>query len=224
MEKKNVTNSLDKIIGYYKEIKRLRGLVEDKKQELNSRDSVKRYTTESRQEELDTFVSDCRTKEKTIREKMKQEVKNIEAEVCQGFEYNPELIQEIDFLATMARAGAISANMILATANKYKGSEPTLLYLKQKLKDAGLDASPIDNLLFSGSDTDLSGNSYFVPPTKYFNSLSADIQSGLDGIALIHNLEMISNKTGAESTSLQNLKTEIKENLDKSMNNMLPVF
>ena len=92
------------------------------------------------------------------------------------------------------------------------------------MKDAGLNASPIDEMLFSGSEIDLNGNSHFVPPTQYFDALSSDIESGLNDASLLYNLGMISRKTGAESTSLQNLKTEIAENLDKSMSNLPPVF
>lgn len=114
--------------------------------------------------------------------------------------------------------------MISTVVSKYRGSESTLLFLKQKLKDAGLNASPIDEMLFSGSEIDLNGNSHFVPPTQYFNALSTDIEDGLSDVSLIHNLSKISEKTGVESTSLQNLKAEIAENLDKSMSNLPPVF
>ena len=92
------------------------------------------------------------------------------------------------------------------------------------MKDAGLSASPIDEMLFSGSEIDLNGNSHFIPPTEYFNALSSDIEGGLNDVSLIHNLSKISEKTGVESTSLQNLKTELAENLDKSMSNVPPVF
>ena len=226
MENEKITNSLDSIVKSYKDIKRLHEKIEDKKGELNSPDSIKRYTTSSRQEELDNFVSDCNAKEKEIRKKMSTEVKNIQNEVCGVYQYNPDIEHDIDFLTTMAKGGMISGNMISTIASKYKGSESSLLFLKQKLKDAGLNASPIDDLLFSGSEIDLNGNSHFVPPTEYFNALSADLENenGLSDVSLIHNLSKISEKTGAESLALQNLKTEISESLDKSMNNMPPVF
>ena len=224
MENEKITNSLDNIIDGYRNIKKLHEKIEVKKAELNSPDNIKRYTLQSRKEELDTFVSDCNAKEKSIRKEMATEIKNIQNEVCGVYEYNPNIEHDVDFLVTMARGGMISANMISTVVSKYRGSESTLLFLKQKLKDAGLDASPIDDMLFSGSEIDLNGNSHFVPPTEYFNALSTDIARGLNDASLLSNLGMISRKTGAESTSLQNLKTEISENLDKSMNNMPPVF
>ena len=224
MENEKIVNSLDNIIDGYRNIKRLHEKIEEKKQQLNSPDSIKRYTTSSRQEELDNFVSNCNAEEKEIRKEMATEVKNIQNEVCGVYQYNPDITHDIDFLTTMAKGGMISANMISTVVSKYKGSESTLLFLKQKLKDAGLDASPIDEMLFSGSEIDLNGNSHFVPPTEYFNALSTDIEGGLNDASLLYNLGMISRKTGAESTSLQDLKTEISENLDKSMNNMPPVF
>lgn len=224
MENEKITNSLDSIVKSYKDIKRLHEKIEEKKGELNSLDSIKRYTTSSRQEELDNFVSDCNAKEKEIRKKMSTEVKNIQNEVCGVYQYNPDIEHDIDFLTTMAKGGMISANMISTVVSKYRGNESTLLFLKQKLKDAGLNASPIDEMLFSGSEIDLNGNSHFIPPTEYFNALSSDIENGVSDVSLIHNLGMISEKTGAESLALQNLKTEIAENLDKSMNNMPPVF
>lgn len=224
MENEKIVNSLDNIIDGYRNIKKLHEKIEEKKGELNSPDSIKRYTTSSRQEELDNFVSDCNAKEKSIRKEMSAEVKNIQNEVCGVYQYNPDITHDIDFLTTMARGGMISGNMISTIASKYKGSESSLLFLKQKLKDAGLSASPVDEMLFSGSEIDLNGNSHFIPPTKYFDALSSDIESGLNDASLLYNLGMISRKTGAESTSLQNLKTEIAENLDKSMNNMPPVF
>ena len=224
MENERITNSLDNIVKSYEDIKKLHEKIDKKKTELNSPDSIKRYTVESRKEELDNFVSDCKAKEKSIRKEMSAEIKNIQNEVCGVYQYNPDIEHDVDFLATMARSGAISANMISTIASKYRGSESTLLFLKQKLKDAGLNASPIDEMLFSGSEIDLNGNSHFVPPVEYFSALSSDIESGLNDASLLYNLGMISRKTGVESTSLQNLKTEIAENLDKSMNNMPPVF
>lgn len=224
MENEKIVKSLDNIIDGYKDIKKLHEKIEEKKSELNSPSSIKRYTTSSRKEELDNFVSDCNAEEKSIRKKMSAEVKNIQNEVCGIYEYSPDITHDIDFLTTMARGGMISGNMISTIASKYKGSESSLLFLKQKLKDAGLNASPIDEMLFSGYETDLNGNSHFVPPTEYFNALSTDIENGLSDVSLIHNLSKISEKTGAESLALQNLKTEISESLDKSMSNLPPVF
>ena len=224
MENEKIVNSLDNIIDGYRNIKKLHEKIEEKKGELNSPDSIKRYTTSSRKEELDNFVSDCNAEEKSIRKKMSAEIRNIQNEVCGVYQYNPNIEHDIDFLTTMAKGGMISANMISTVVSKYKGNESSLLFLKQKLKDAGLNASPIDDLLFSGSEIDLNGNSHFVPPTRYFDALSTDIENGVSDVSLIHNLGMISEKTGAESTSLQNLKTEISESLDKSMSNLPPVF
>ena len=224
MENERITNSLDNIVKSYEDIKKLHEKIDKKKTELNSPDSIKRYTVESRKEELDNFVSHCNAKEKSIRKEMATEVKNIQNEVCGIYEYNPNIEHDIDFLTTMAKGGMISANMISTVVSKYRGNESTLLFLKQKLKDAGLNASPIDDALFSGSEIDLNGNSHFIPPTEYFSALSSDIESGLNDASLLYNLGMISRKTGAESTSLQNLKTEIEENLDKSMSNLPPVF
>lgn len=224
MENEKITNSLDNIVKGYEDIKKLHEKVDKKKTELNSPDSIKRYTVESRKEELDNFVSDCNSKEKAIRKEMAAEIKTIQNEVCGVYEYNPNIEHDVDFLATMARSGAISANMISTIASKYKGSESTLLFLKQKLKDAGLGATPIDSLLFSSSEIDLNGKLRFVSPTEYFNALSTDIEGGLNDASLLYNLGMISRKTGVESTSLQNLKTELAENLDKSMSNTPPVF
>ena len=224
MENEKITNSLDSIVKSYKDIKRLHEKIEEKKAELNSPDNIKRYTLQSRKEELDTFVSDCNAKEKSIRKEMSAEVKNIQNEVCGVYQYSPDIEHDVDFLVTMAKGGMISGNMISTIASKYKGSESSLLFLKQKLKDAGLSASPVDEMLFSGSEIDLNGNSHFVPPTEYFNALSNDIENGVSDVSLIHNLSKISEKTGVESTSLQNLKTELAENLDKSMSNVPPVF
>lgn len=224
MENEKIVNSLDNIVKSYKDIKELHEKIEEKKGELNSPSNIKRYTVQSRKEELDNFVSDCNTKEKSIRKEMSAEIRNIQNEVCGVYQYNPDIEHDIDFLTTMAKGGMISGNMISTVVSKYKGNESVLLFLKQKLKDAGLNASPIDEMLFSGSEIDLNGNSHFVPPTEYFNALSSDIENGVSDVSLIHNLSKISEKTGAESTSLQNLKSEIKESLDKSMSNIPPVF
>ena len=224
MENEKITNSLDSIVKGYKDIKRLHEKIDEKKGALNSLDSIKRYTVQSRKEELDNFVSDCNSKEKAIRKEMSAEIRNIQNEVCGVYQYNPDIEHDIDFLTTMAKGGMISANMISTVVSKYRGNESSLLFLKQKLKDAGLNASPVDDLLFSGSEIDLNGNSHFIPPTRYFDALSTDIEGGLSDVSLIHNLSKISEKTGAESLALQNLKTEISENLDKSMSNLPPVF
>lgn len=224
MENEKITKSLDGIVKGYRDIKKLHEKIEEKKAEINSPSSIKRYTTESRQEELNLFVSDCNAKEKAIRKEMSAEIKNIQNEVCGIYQHSPDIEYDIDFLTTMAKGRMLSANMISAVVGKYRGNESTLLYLKQKLKDAGLNASPIDDMLFSGSEVDLNGNLHFVPPTQYFNALSSDIESGLNDVSLIHNLSKISEKTGTESTSLQNIKLEMKEDLNASMSNMPPVF
>lgn len=224
MENEKITNSLDNIVKGYEDIKKLHEKIDEKKTELNSPDSIKRYTMASRQEELDNFVSDCKAKEKTIRKEMSAEIKTIQNEVCGVYQYNPGIEHDVDFLVTMARSGAISANMISTVVGKYKGNEATLLFLKQKLKDAGLGATPIDSLLFSSSEIDLNGKLRFIPPTEYFNALSTDVEDGVSDVSLIHNLSKISEKTGTQSLALQNLKTEIAENLDKSMSNTPPVF
>lgn len=224
MENKHITNSLDKIVDSYKAIEKLHQKIEDKKQEVNSPYNIKRYTHESRQEELDTFIEECDAKEKEIRKEMAKEVKNIEYEVCGAFQYNPEIAQQIDFLCTMARGHMLSANMISATAEKYKGSEATLLFLKQKLKDNGLTTTPIDNLLFSTTKVDLNGKSHFIPPTEYFNTLADSIENGVNDVTLFHNLDLISNKTGAESIKLESVKAEMKAHLEESISNMSPIF
>ena len=70
MENEKITNSLDNIIDGYRNIKKLHEKIEEKKSELNSPSSIKRYTTSSRQEELDNFVSNCNAEEKEIRKEM----------------------------------------------------------------------------------------------------------------------------------------------------------
>ena len=62
MENERITNSLDNIVKSYEDIKKLHEKIDMKKTELNSPDSIKRYTVESRKEELDNFVSDCKSK------------------------------------------------------------------------------------------------------------------------------------------------------------------
>lgn len=132
MESEKITNSLDNIVKGYKDIKKLHEKIEEKKAELNSPSSIKRYTTSSRKEELDNFVSDCNAREESIRKEMAAEIKNIQNEVCGIYEYNPNIEHDIDFLTTMAKGGMISANMISTVVGKYRGNESTLLYLKQK--------------------------------------------------------------------------------------------
>ena len=78
MENEKIVNSLDNIIDGYRNIKRLHEKIEEKRGELNSPSSIKRYTTSSRKEELDNFVSDCNAKEKSIRKQMATEIKNIQ--------------------------------------------------------------------------------------------------------------------------------------------------
>lgn len=213
MNNEIITNCMDEIVEKYRGIQELHEKIEKKKEEVNSDYSVRTYTKSARQQELDDFVAECKTKENSINQQISKSIKKIRNAVCGGFEPNVELAQQIDFLATMARGGMISSNMISATAEKFKGSETNLLYLKQKLKEVGIKVTPIDEMLFSTTEIDVNGDSHFIPPTTYFDELAEKAGNGeLSGTMLIAHLQNISDKT-ATSEKLTELQRERNEQL-----------
>lgn len=221
MNNEIITNCMDEIVGKYRDIQKLHEKIEKKKEEVNSAYSIRTYTKSARQQELDDFVAECKTKENSINQQISKSIKDIRNVVCGGFEPNAELAQQIDFLSTMARGGMISPNMIAATAEKFKGSETNLLYLKQKLKEAGIKVTPIDEMLFSTTEIDVNGDSHFVPPTAYFDELAEKVGNGeLSGTMLITHLRNISDKT-ATSEKLTELQIEINEQLANAPTSVL---
>ena len=213
---KNISNSIYGIIKRHKDIQKLHQQIEDKKKEVNSDYSVRTYTREARQEELDNLVAECEAKEATLRREMADSIRDIAGTVCSAFEPSSELAQQIDFLSTMARGGMLSNNMISNVAEKYRGSETSLLYLRQKLNEAGVKSTPIDSMLFSGSEVDINGNVHFVPPVGYFETLANEVESGsVSDTMLFYNLDNISSKSGAESDLLAEYHSERAKRLEE---------
>lgn len=213
---KNISNSINGIIKRHKDIQKLHQQIEDKKKEVNSDYSVRTYTREARQQELDNLVAECNAKEVTLRREMADSIRDIAGTVCSAFEPSSELAQQIDFLSTMARGGMLSNNMISNVAEKYRGSETSLLYLRQKLNEAGVKSTPIDSMLFSGSEVDINGNAHFVPPVGYFETLANEVESGsVSDTMLFYNLDNISSKSGAESDLLAEYHSERAKRLEE---------
>lgn len=211
---KNISNSINAIMEKYKDIQKLHQRIADKKKEVNSDYSVKTFTRTARQEELDNLVAECEATETTLRREMAGSIRDIAGTVCGAFEPSSELAQQIDFLSTMARGGMLSNNMIFNVAEKYKGSETSLLYLRQKLKEAGIKSTPIDSMLFSGCEVDVNGKTHFVPPVGYFETLANEVESGsVSDIVLFYNLDNIVSKTGAESDLLTEYHLETANKL-----------
>lgn len=142
---------------------------------------------------------------------IKRTIEELKSEVFKPLESMTEIMQSVDFLATMHNAGAITDRMILSEIEKYKGNESAMVYFREKMKNAGVSTYHFDNNMFSEYQTDINGDTVFVAPTNYFEALERTITGGND-LLITHALGQTEQIIGVESEGLKNYITEVSQN------------
>ena len=197
-------------------IAELCGLIRDAKTDYNkSIDALNRDTTykdEYKKELANRYKTSLDAKILDFQQGIKEEIEEIKASVFEPMnkEDMADIMQTIDYLSTMKSAGALSDNMISNEISKYKGNETAMLYFREKAKNEGISTSYFDNHIFSEYVTDFDGNTRYIEPTAFFDSLERVISSGND-ILISHALKQTEDILGVSSTSLKNYDTAVSE-------------
>ena len=176
----------------------------------------KDYTPEARTRKTEQWKSFYGEKIAELKSGISEELDKIHAHVGAPFEFNPALSQEIDYLTTMNEAKALNATMLKISADKYKGNEAALLYLRTKLKGNGISTAAFDELMFSHYEPDINGEMQFHSPTEYFETLSDTLAKSSARSSAIA-LNAVEKKLGIESAGLKSLNAKLNEKaaLDK---------
>lgn len=176
----------------------------------------KDYTPEARARKTEQWKSFYGEKIAELKSGISEELDKIHAHVGEPFEFNPALGQEIDYLTTMHEAKALNSTMLKISADRYRGNEAALLYLRTKLKGNGISTAAFDELMFSYYEPDINGEMQFHSPTEYFEVLSDTLARGSARSCSIA-LGDVERKLGIESAGLKSLNAKLDEKaaLDK---------
>lgn len=166
------------------------------------------YSQEHKNITVKQYKEDCNKKVAELQAKIKDCIEDVKADTFKPFEYSQELMQDVDYLATMQKAGALNSAMINNVIAKNKGNENNMLYLRQKMKDAGVSTACFDEYMFSEYQVDLNGQTKFVEPTAFFDNLEKTINAGND-LLIAHALGTTEKIIGVESNGLKNYDADI---------------
>lgn len=176
----------------------------------------KDYTPEARARKTEQWKSFYGEKIAELKSGISEELDKIHAHVGEPFEFNPALGQEIDYLTTMHEAKALNSTMLKISADRYRGNEAALLYLRTKLKGNGISTAAFDELMFSHYEPDINGEMQFHSPTEYFETLSDTLAKRSARSSAIA-LSDVEKRLGIESAGLKSLNEKLNEKaaLDK---------
>lgn len=139
-----------------------------------------------------------------------EEIKRVIAST--PYEYSADLEHSIDYIKTMADAGILTDAMFTHEMDKYRGSEMSYVFAREKLKGS-IPVERFDNYTFSTyGNYDVNGRRSFVSPLEHFNKLEEYIKSDND-IMTAHMMEQTENKLGIKSMGRQNYNAEQKAKL-----------
>lgn len=174
------------------------------------------YTVEARGNKIKYWREFYGEKIAELKSGISEELDKIHAHVGEPFEFNPALEQEINYLTTMHEAKALNSTMLKISADRYRGNEAALLYLRTKLKGNGISTAAFDELMFSHYEPDINGEMQFHSPTEYFETLS-DILAKSSARSSAIALSSVEKKLGIESAGLKSLNAKLNEKaaLDK---------
>jgi len=178
--------------------------------ELDALNKDNTYSEEYKKEIATRYKATLDNKVLELQASIKQAIEEIKGEVFKPLESMTEIMQSVDYLATMKSAGAVTDRMINNEIEKYRGSESAMIYFRQKMKDAGVSTYHFDNNMFSEYQTDINGNTNFIEPTAYFDALEKTIRNGND-ILISHALKQTEQIIGVESAGLKSYDAEITQ-------------
>ncbi len=213
MDKKNLEISVGTIADILSKVEELKVKMQENIDiESNNPD----YTVEARGNKIKYWREFYGEKIAELKSGISEELDKIHAHVGEPFEFNPALGQEIDFLMTMHEAKALNSTMLKISADRYRGNEAALLYLRTKLKGNGISTAAFDELMFSYYEPDINGEMQFHSPTEYFETLSDTLAKGSARSSAIA-LSDVEKRLGIESAGLKSLNAKLNEKaaLDK---------
>lgn len=185
---------------------------EDYNKSIESLNKNQAYKDEFKKDLAKQYKTNLDAKILDFQAGIKESIEKIKGEVFKPMDKDSmsDIAQSVDYLVTMKSAGAINDAMINNEIEKYLSHETALLYFRQKCKDAGISPTYFDNHIFSEYQTDINGNTKFVEPTAYFDSLERVISGGND-ILISNALKTTENILSVQSASLKNYDTAIAE-------------
>lgn len=168
---------------------------------------------EGKDKKIAVIKADFKKKNNDLKALMIDAVEEIKGVIASTpYEYSADLEHSIDYIKTMADAGILTDAMFTHEMDKYRGSEMSYVFAREKLKGS-IPIDRFNDYTFSTyGDYDVNGERSFVSPLEHFNKLEEYIKSDND-IMTAHMMEQTENKLGVESVGRQNYNAEQKAKL-----------
>ena len=170
-------------------------------------------SAEGKEKKIAVIKADYTKKNDELKALMIDAVEEIKGVIASTpYEYSADLEHSIDYIKTMADAGILTDAMFTHEMDKYRGSEMSYVFAREKLKGS-IPVERFDNYTFSTyGNYDVNGRRSFVSPLEHFNKLEEYIKSDND-IMTAHMMEQTENKLGIKSMGRQNYNAEQKAKL-----------
>lgn len=218
---KNITNKGDykmedmkittgKVYDAMMQAEKLRERFENAMQDINADRDL---SEEGKEKKIAVIRTDYKKKNNDLKALMINAVEEIKGVIASTpYEYSADLEHSIDYIKTMADAGILTDAMFTHEMDKYRGSEMSYVFAREKLKGS-IPIDRFNDYTFSTyGDYDVNGERSFVSPLEHFNKLEEYIKSDND-IMTAHMMEQTENKLGVESVGRQNYNAEQKAKL-----------
>lgn len=218
---KNITNKGDykmedmKIItgGVFDAMMQAEKLREQFENAMKDINADRDLSQEGKDKKIAVIKADFKKKNNDLKALMIDAVEEIKGVIASTpYEYSADLEHSIDYIKTMADAGILTDAMFTHEMDKYRGSEMSYVFAREKLKGS-IPIDRFNDYTFSTyGDYDVNGERSFVSPLEHFNKLEEYIKSDND-IMTAHMMEQTENKLGVESVGRQNYNAEQKAKL-----------
>jgi hypothetical protein len=142
--------------------------------------------------------------------KIKEYIAEIRQFVGKPFDLSQNYNNALDYISTMHKAGALNPAMIANVIDEYRGDEATLLYLRTKLSEMGIQTYQFDENMFSTYERDINGNQSFISPTVFFDDLERTIDGGNNNL-IAFALGKTEKVLGINSVGINNYISSISE-------------
>lgn len=218
---KNITNKGDykmedmkittgKVYDAMMQAEKLREQFENAMKDINADRDL---SQEGKDKKIAVIKADFKKKNNDLKALMIDAVEEIKGVIASTpYEYSADLEHSIDYIKTMADAGILTDAMFTHEMDKYRGSEMSYVFAREKLKGS-IPIDRFNDYTFSTyGDYDVNGERSFVSPLEHFNKLEEYIKSDND-IMTAHMMEQTENKLGVESVGRQNYNAEQKAKL-----------
>lgn len=218
---KNITNKGDykmedmkittgKVFDAMMQAEKLREQFENAMKDINADRDL---SQEGKDKKIAVIKADFKKKNNDLKALMIDAVEEIKGVIASTpYEYSADLEHSIDYIKTMADAGILTDAMFTHEMDKYRGSEMSYVFAREKLKGS-IPIDRFNDYTFSTyGDYDVNGERSFVSPLEHFNKLEEYIKSDND-IMTAHMMEQTENKLGVESVGRQNYNAEQKAKL-----------